>query len=53
VSIRSLANTLGRNYKNVHEDVTRLLHMGLIEKTADGRIEVPWDFVEARLHLAA
>ena len=53
VSIRSLASTLGRNYKNVHEDVTRLLHVGLIEKTVDGRIEVQWDFVEARLHLAA
>jgi predicted transcriptional regulator len=53
VSIRSLASTLGRNYKNVHEDVTRLFHVGLIEKTAEGRVEVSWDFVEARLHLAA
>ncbi len=53
LSIRGLAKRLERNYKNVYEDVTRLRQVGLIEKTADGRIEFPWEFVEAHLHLAA
>ena len=53
MSIRSLAKTLKRDYKNTHTDVKRLIQIGLIEKRADGRIEVPWDIVEARLHLAA
>lgn len=53
LSIRALAKRLERNYKNVYEDVARLRHVGLIRKAPDGRIEVPWDFVEARLHLAA
>jgi len=53
VSIRSLAKTLARDYKNTHTDVKQLIQIGLIEKRADGRIEVPWDIVEARLHLAA
>ncbi|MFW6374693.1 MAG: hypothetical protein ACOC3W_13460, partial [Thermodesulfobacteriota bacterium] len=51
--IRSLAKTLARDYKNTYTDVKQLLQIGLIEKRADGRIEVPWDIVEARLHLAA
>lgn len=53
MSIRSLAKTLRRDYQNVHTDAAQLTHAGLIEKTADGLIKVPWDMVEARLHLAA
>jgi predicted transcriptional regulator len=52
-SIRALANNLGRDYKNVHTDVRRLEKIGLVERTKDGRIMVPWDIVEARLMLAA
>jgi predicted transcriptional regulator len=52
-SIRALANNLGRDYKNVHTDVRRLEKIGLIERTKDDRIMVPWDIVEARLMLAA
>ena len=52
-SIRSLAKDLGRDYKNVHTDVRRLDKIGLIERTKDDRIMVPWDIVEARLMLAA
>ena len=53
MSIRALANELGRDYKNVHTDVRRLELIGLIDRTKDNKIEVPWDIVEARLMLAA
>ena len=53
LSIRALANNLGRDYKNVHTDVRRLENVGLIGRTKDDRIIVPWDIVEARLLLAA
>ena len=53
MSIRALANELGRDYKNVHTDVHRLELIGLIGRTKDNKIKVPWDIVEARLMLAA
>jgi predicted transcriptional regulator len=53
MSIRSLANELDRDYKNVHTDVGKLEYIGLIDRTEDGEIRVPWDVVEARLMLAA
>ena len=52
-SVRALANELGRDYKNVYTDVRRLELVGLIDRTKDNTIEVPWDIVEARLRLAA
>jgi predicted transcriptional regulator len=52
-SIRALATDLGRDYKNVHTDVRRLENVGLIVRTEDERVKVPWDIVEARLLLAA
>jgi predicted transcriptional regulator len=53
MSIRALANDLGRDYKNVHTDARRLEKVGLIERTEKDKITVPWDIVEARLLLAA
>ena len=53
MSIRALANDLGRDYKNVHTDVRRLENVGLVGRTKDDRVMVPWDIVEARLLLAA
>ena len=52
-SIRALATNLGRDYKNVHTDVRRLENIGLIGRTKNDQIKVPWDIVEARLLLAA
>ena len=52
-SVRALANKLGRDYKNVHIDVKKLEIIGLISRTEDDKVEVPWDIVEARLRLAA
>jgi predicted transcriptional regulator len=45
LSIYELAKRLGRDYKNVHTDVARLVEIGLIEKQADGRVGVAWDVV--------
>ena len=53
ISIRALAGELKRDYKNVHTDVKKLELIGLITRTKDGKVEVPWDIVEARLRLAA
>jgi len=53
MSLRSLANELRHDYKNVHTDVRRLDGVGLISRTKDHKIEVPWDIMEARLRLAA
>lgn len=53
MSVRALASALGRDYKNVHTDVRRLEHIGLIGRTKDDKVQVPWDIVEARLSLAA
>ena len=53
MSVRSLANELSRDDKNVHTDVRRLEGIGLIDRTEDDKIEVPWDILEARLRLAA
>jgi predicted transcriptional regulator len=53
MSIRGLAKNLGRDYKNVHTDVRCLENIGLIGRTKNNRIKVPWDIVEARLMLAA
>lgn len=50
VSIRALAAHLGRNYSNVHRDVTALLGLGLLARDDAGLISVPWDAVE--IHLA-
>jgi len=47
LSIYELAKRLGRDYKNVHTDATRLIELGLVERGADGGVSVPWDVVRA------
>lgn len=53
LSINELARRLGRHYKNVHTDVTRLIEFGLIERRSDQRVVVVWDIVAAEMRLAA
>lgn len=48
-SVRALAQTLGRDYRGVHADVTKLLGAGLIERTAGGKIMVPWSRITAEM----
>jgi len=52
-SIRRLAQALGRDYRGVHADVVALIEVGLIEKTADGAVFVPWDRITADMSLDA
>jgi predicted transcriptional regulator len=52
-SIRALSKALGRDYKNVHMDVIELTRIGLIERTEEGLVQVPWDEIDAHLRLAA
>lgn len=52
LSIYELAKRLGRNYKNVHTDVTQLAALGLIERGNDSRVAVPWDLLRAQLSLS-
>ena len=52
-SVRGLAAHLGRDYKSVHQDVTRLADAGLIERQARDRVAVTWDSVTAEMDLRA
>jgi len=45
MSIRKLAGILDRDYKSVHRDVHILLPIGLVQKTDDELILVPWDLI--------
>ena len=52
LSIYQLAKRLGRDYKNVHTDVTRLLQLGLVSRGKEGemraKIRVSWDVVRGQ-----
>ena len=50
-SIYELAKRVGRDYKNVHTDVTQLAAIGLIEKDGNGRMAVSWDLLRAEFQL--
>jgi predicted transcriptional regulator len=50
-SVRALSTALGRDYKNVHEDVTRFEQHGLIERAADGSVFVPFDEIRIEAEL--
>ncbi len=51
VTIFALAKNLERDYKNVHTDVSRLVELGLVGKSADGLVSVSWQAVRAELRL--
>jgi predicted transcriptional regulator len=50
-SVYALAQSLARDYKNVHTDVKRLVELGLIDRDAGGRVSVGWDSIRAELRL--
>jgi predicted transcriptional regulator len=50
--VYALAKAAERNYSNVHSDVSGLEELGLIERTEDGTISVPFEAVEIRFPLA-
>ena len=49
-SVYALAKTTGRNYSNVHTDVNKLEEHGLVKRTPDDAVFVPFESVE--IHLA-
>jgi predicted transcriptional regulator len=53
ISLRGLARELGRDVKRVHEDVAVLLDWGLIERSADRKIVVPYGVIHADFDLRA
>ena len=50
-SVYALAKAAQRNYSNVHTDVSRLEELGLIERSDEGAVSVPYDAVEIVLPL--
>lgn len=50
-SIRGLARALERDVKRVHEDVGALIDCGLVTRTADRKITVPYDVIRAEFDL--
>lgn len=52
-SIRALARSLERDVKRVHEDVVALADWGIIDRTDDGKIEIPFDVIHADFNLRA
>lgn len=51
-SVYALARAAERNYSNVHTDVARLEELGLIERTEEGEVMVPYESVEIVVPLA-
>jgi len=51
-SIYALARSLGRNYSNVHSDVSRLIALGLVERDEQG-VRTPFDELEIHVPLLA
>jgi predicted transcriptional regulator len=51
-SVYALAKSADRNYSNVHTDVARLEELGLIQRTDEEAVFVPYESVEILLPLA-
>ena len=51
-SVYALAKAAERNYSNVHTDIARLEELGLVERTEDGSVFVPYESVEILVPLA-
>lgn len=50
-SIRAMAQALGRDYKNVHTDVSVLEANHLLSRSQDGRVSAPYDEIIIRAPL--
>jgi predicted transcriptional regulator len=51
LSIRKLAATLNRDYKNVHSDIAKLKALGLVKLDKDELYFVPWDLIDLQIPL--
>ena len=50
-SVYALAKTVARNYSNVHTDVGKLEEHGLVRRTPEDAVFVPFESVEIHLDL--
>jgi predicted transcriptional regulator len=53
LSIREVARRVERDVKRVHEDVSALLDVGVLERTEDGAIVFPYDAIHVDFTLQA
>lgn len=53
LAVRELARRAGRDLKSVHGDTQALLKAGVIDRTEDGRIVLPYDQVHVDFILRA
>jgi predicted transcriptional regulator len=53
VSFREAARRVGRDVKAVHTDATALLRAGVLDRTAEGKIEFPYEAVRVEFLLQA
>ena len=53
LSIREAARRVGRDVKAVHGDITALLKAGILSRTVDGLIELPFEAVKVEFLLQA
>jgi predicted transcriptional regulator len=47
IGVRALARALGRDVKRVHDDASAMIEVGMVEKTADGKLVAPFDEIRA------
>jgi len=50
-SVYALAKTVGRNYSNVHTDIGKLEAHGLVRRTPEDTVFVPFESLEIHLDL--
>ena len=53
VSVRELARLVKRDVKRVHEDVTTLAELGLLERTESGGVVCPFSTMHIDMYLKA
>jgi predicted transcriptional regulator len=53
LGVRALARALGRDVKRVHDDASAMIAVGMVEKTADGKLVVPFTEIRADFMLRA
>lgn len=51
LGVRALARALGRDVKRVHEDAAAMVEVGMVEKTVDGKLTVPFAEIRANFVL--
>jgi len=53
MSVRALAKSLRRDYKNVYRDMQTMERAGLVSRSEEGLLKVPWSRILAEVPLAA